>query len=548
MGILRKKRLWIGTVAVAIPLVALLILQFQWLTRLESTSAIAQRASLSNYIRAVASEVEYFYRSQAERALNIPDEIVRQPEDRLAPFLRKKELEGVSSVFVARYDAQTRSWDRLELFDPATGELSQAPSVETLSAINVALAPWEMLADKGEELTKHPLTVEERDSRHRMIVNAISDDACRIVGVAGLMIDVDYFRESMLPGALKGSLPEYFDESTQQGLLIVARDRDGEAVIGPQRLMDEEEQVTDALTFVFSDWTLGLGMRGETAEQLARTNFLVNTALTVLLAMALIGAIAFTLRNATRAVRLSEMKSDFVSNVSHELRTPLASIRVFGELLRHGRSTDPNKTKQYGEYIENESHRLTQLINNILDFSKIESGAKSYVSEPTRVDLLAAELVGTLEVGLAHQGATLRFEPPSDPIPEIAADPAALRQALANLIDNAVKYSPEAPDVTVAVTADGTHLKLSVTDRGIGISKDEQAKIFERFHRVGSSLVHDVKGSGLGLAIVHHIVAAHGGEIQVDSEPGAGSRFTIVLPLGRGVVATGRLEPQLGAS
>lgn len=544
MRFLKKKRLWFGVVAVVVPLVILLALQFSWLSRLEQTSAIADRAALSNYISAVTSEVEFFYSSKAERSLNIPDEIVRAPQERLAPFLRKKQLEGIDSVFVARYSAEERAWDDLVLFDPGSGERDLAPSVERLSAINVALAPWEMLANRGAVLTAHPLTVDEKDRNNRIILNAISDDACRIVGIAGLVIDQRYFEEIVLPSAIERSLPEFFDDAARRNLVIIARDRSGEAVIGPSLEFDHEEQVIDALTFVFSDWTLALGTTDATVEQWARTNFILNLSLTALLAVLLTAGVVFALRTASREVRLSQMKSDFVSNVSHELRTPLASIRLFGELLRRGRDDAAQKSRQYGEYIENESQRLTQLINNILDVSKIESGVKSYEVAPTQLDEVVAKLVETLGVSLGHQGVAITYLPPEEPLPSIDVDVDAIRQALANLIDNAVKYSAGRPHIVVRLERGESSLKLSVEDRGVGISPDEQQKIFDRFHRVGDSLVHDVKGSGLGLSIVQHVVEAHHGQISVESEPGVGSRFTIRLPLADPEDASIQLEPR----
>ena len=520
-----------GLVAVAIPLALLLGLQLKWLSSLERTSAIAEKAWLSNYIEAVSSEVEFFYRAQAERTLNIPDELFGRSKAKLAAHLRKKNVEGVRAIFVTRFENAAGPWNGLLVFDPQSADwVEEDANEEIFAAIDIALSPWEILAKKGVLLTTHNMTVDEKDPSNRVVLSPISDDACRVIGVAGLVLDTTFLSEELLPMAIEKSLP--LDERTRRNLLITVRDREGRAVIGPNHIFDNEEEVVDGLTFVFSDWTLGLGSRGTTSEQWARTNFLLNLSLTVALAIVLLGGITFMLRTASREVRLSRMKSEFVSNVSHELRTPLASIRVFGEFLRLGRVQDVEKSRRYGEYIETESRRLTQLINNILDFSKIESGVKHYDLERTDLDEIVRESVQTWAVSLKHQGIRLRYEAPAAGASEVVIDGDAIRQALANLVDNAVKYSGKSKDIVVSLRRDGDRLDLSVQDQGIGISRSEQKKIFERFHRVGTGLVHDVKGSGLGLSIVRHIVLAHGGQILVDSEPGRGSRFSIRLPLG----------------
>ena len=129
----------------------------------------------------------------------------------------------------------------------------------------------------------------------------------------------------------------------------------------------------------------------------------------------------------------------------------------------------------------------------------------------------------------------IRFVAPDDPLPLLRMDADAIAQAFQNLLDNAVKYSGESKEIIVTLAAETDHVAIVVRDHGIGIARDEQRKIFERFHRVGTGLVHDVKGSGLGLSIVHHIVAAHGGSITVDSAPGEGSTFTMQLPINAGV-------------
>jgi len=298
--------------------------------------------------------------------------------------------------------------------------------------------------------------------------------------------------------------------------------------------------VTGKISFIFSDLELALVGGNVSPEEWAKSNFLLNVSLSALLALALLGGLVLALRTASREIRLSRMKSDFVSNVSHELRTPLASIRVFGEFLRLGRAKNEEKTREYGEYIETESRRLTQLINNILDFSKIESGAKTYRLEPSSIESTVADTVRTLEVSLRHMGYSLIFNSPREPLPVVQLDADAMAQALSNLVDNAVKYSKGRSEIRVSLKRAGDEALISVEDQGIGISRQEQRKIFERFHRVSTGLVHNVKGSGLGLSIVSHIARAHGGSVTVESEPGSGSTFTIHLPFRSQRPPTGR--------
>ncbi|MCU1348866.1 MAG: sensor histidine kinase, partial [Acidobacteria bacterium] len=288
--------------------------------------------------------------------------------------------------------------------------------------------------------------------------------------------------------------------------------------------------ITQPLGFAFSDWRIGIRDACATPEEIAASNFRINALWTGLVTIILATAVALAIHAAARQVRVSQMKSDFVSNVSHELRTPLSSIRVFGEYMRLGRVKTPEKIREYGEYIETESRRLTQLINNILDFSKIESAEKKYRFCDGDVSGIVAQTVSAFGMPLREHGFAVTFVPPSAPLPPLRIDRDAFCQAFVNLLDNAVKYSGDQKEITVTMTAARDEVRIAVADRGIGIPAREQKKIFDKFYRVGSGLVHDVKGSGLGLAIVSHVVKAHGGRIEVESVPGEGSCFTIVLP------------------
>jgi signal transduction histidine kinase len=531
--------LWVALLAVLAPLGVMLGLQYHWLDDLQDKSAIAEQAYLQNYIEGVSSQVEYYYRNKAERTLNIPAALFEKDSPKKVGYhLRKKAVDGARWLFVVNFSR--KDWGGILFFDPAKGEFVEPDEPGLLPAATVALAPWKMLRTKGAAVQSEGLSVEERDPEHRIILNPVTDDGCRVLGVAGMVLDPDHFVREVLPTAVHKSVPSCPESGTTQELLVGGRDdlelgvRDGSGrlVLGTEN-HEAQAETTGRPAFVFTDWQLTLRSSERTPEEWARSNFLLNISMSSLLAVLVLGGVVFAFRTASREIRLSRMKSDFVSNVSHELRTPLASIRVFGEFLRLGRVQDAAKTREYGEFIETESRRLTQLINNILDFSKIESGAKTYELEPVRPDLLMRDTLRTLEVSLRHKGFKLSYEPPEEALPPITVDRDAITQAIANLVDNAVKYSGDSTEIAVALRRTRDEVLISVRDHGIGISPEEQKKIFERFHRVSTGLVHNVKGSGLGLSIVSHIARAHGGDVTVESQLARGSTFTIRLPLDR---------------
>jgi two-component system phosphate regulon sensor histidine kinase PhoR len=231
-----------------------------------------------------------------------------------------------------------------------------------------------------------------------------------------------------------------------------------------------------------------------------------------------------------REARLSKLQMDFVSKVSHELRTPLTSIRMFVETLQMERARDPQEMRMCLDVLSQETARLSKRIERLLDWGRMEAGRRVYELAPDSVAAVAAEAVETFEG--TRVGSVRPLEVIADgEVPTVDIDRAAMVDALVNLLSNADKYSPPDSPVTVRVTAGGRTVRIAVTDGGIGIPRREHRAIFQKFYRVDERLSSPVEGSGLGLAIVRHVVRGHGGRVDVESEPGSGSTFTVVLPI-----------------
>ncbi len=227
-----------------------------------------------------------------------------------------------------------------------------------------------------------------------------------------------------------------------------------------------------------------------------------------------------------REANLSALQSDFVSKVSHELRTPLTSIRLFTETLQLRRG-DPAAEDQCIDGLAKESRRLQELIDRLLDWGRMESGRREYQIVDTDVAGIVEGAVKAVEG--AVDATTIDIDLPDD-LPAVAADGAAVKDALVNLLTNASKYGGDPPKIGLRADADDRLVRISVSDNGAGIDPAEHKRIFQKFYRVDDRLSREREGSGLGLAIVHHVMKAHRGFVEVESDPGAGSTFTLALP------------------
>ena len=258
-----------------------------------------------------------------------------------------------------------------------------------------------------------------------------------------------------------------------------------------------------------------------------RQVYLTTGAFTMLLVLAIAATAAMAV---SRQIRLQELKSTSVAIVAHELRTPLASMRMLVDTLREGRYRDDKQLREYLDLIAGENERLRRIAENFLAFSRLERGRAALELGPVAPHAVAAQAVAPFAARLAAPGCTFTLEVP-DTLPEIRADREALAQVLANLLDNALKYTGEERRIALRAHKSGAVLAFTVEDNGIGIADDQRGEIFEPFHQVDQRLSRTREGAGLGLAIVQRIVKAHGGEITVAGEPGTGSVFTVKIPL-----------------
>jgi signal transduction histidine kinase len=234
-----------------------------------------------------------------------------------------------------------------------------------------------------------------------------------------------------------------------------------------------------------------------------------------------------------RQLTLARQKTDFVSNVSHELKTPLTSIRMFSELLAEGRVTEPEKRQSYLHIITAEASRLTRLINNVLDFSRMERGEKKY--DLQKLDLLALvrETAETYRPHLESRGFKFECEWPEAAM-EVNADRDALAQVVVNLLSNAEKYSGPQKEITLRIEQRREplhYVEVQILDRGLGVPRGCEERIFEQFYRAHDSLSSGIQGSGLGLTLARQIARAHGGDVAYLPREGGGSCFVLRLPV-----------------
>ena len=240
--------------------------------------------------------------------------------------------------------------------------------------------------------------------------------------------------------------------------------------------------------------------------------------------------IAVYVRDLTRVKEYEKLKSDMISLMSHELRTPLTSINGFAELLTMEDGI-PASAREFVTIIANESQRMSRMINTFLAVTQLQRKDKQEVLKiPLRLDEVVRETIATFQP-VAKRKRIRLVEQPAQRVPPVAADKSLITQVLKNLVNNAIKYSPEKTTVTVSTALEAESVRVCVEDRGFGIPAESKDRVWEKFFRVvREGQEKDEESTGLGLSFVREVVEQHGGSVAVDSEEGRGSKFSFTLP------------------
>lgn len=243
--------------------------------------------------------------------------------------------------------------------------------------------------------------------------------------------------------------------------------------------------------------------------------------------VAILACLFFLLKILLREERLNTIKNDFINNLTHELKTPAFGISLATKLAKEStQKGNSKKTLEYLKVIESEKDKLVAHTEKVLELASLENGRQHFQKETTDVHALISELVSGFRPKVEARGGGLLVKLEATEH-TLSVDPVHFKNVLQNLLDNALKYSPGSPEIGVVTRNDGKFFEIKISDRGIGISENDQAHIFDKFYRAHSGNIHNVKGFGLGLSYVKQVVEAHGGKVEVRSKVGEGTVFLV---------------------
>lgn len=434
--------------------------------------------------------------------------------DRLVDFMQ--ENEEISSEYKSRFESLQ------------TGYQHRIQQLQMISNIKSFIVPELAVYLEDYSKSSFPIQVSDRiGSENYLILTAEipEQDRSDKAGLLAVKINNLYLRNIVLKNAVEKEVPK-------QNTSLCITTSSGDTITGDNRHASDAIVTTVLFDDNFPPWRLELSYLnpGNLGKTSIFANFFFWTILTLIVIL-VFGSILIT-RIIAHEMEILRIKSDFVSSVSHEFKTPLTSMKSLTERLKKGKVVQPIKLEQYISIISSDIDKLIRLVSNILNFSKIEEGKKVYHLEKTELPVWLNEVIHDFEKeGIERDLAMDIHLQIEEDIPALQMDREAMRQVLFNLLDNAVKFSDGNKNVEVSAEIIKNSLIIQVKDQGIGIDVDEKDKVFEKFYRGNSAIVHSIKGTGLGLAMARHIVEAHDGYIDLKQDPEWSTVLEIQLPL-----------------
>ncbi len=545
----RSLRLASGlAIAVAIPVAIMFYFQFRSLSDLGQASAVVLRQLSQETADAVTKELQDSLRAPRTDVILKIFQYQTEPLD--LPFIQTTFNQGLDTeAFVDGFyvwsDATVEHRDDVLSFDRETRHfVTNPPETALLLAQFHAMAP----AQRAIAVFEAPLNGRSTYFLGQLRFTFPSRD--RMTSFVALRVDAERLRTTFIPQLVAKRLASVDGPTGFPPLNVTVLDSRQRVIFpaggaAPAGFVHERTfplvfyepdltQLTAPTSMTVETWRVRTGYGNQTIPQIIAARAKPQRLMMAVLAGVMALGVFFVTRALARELRVAEMKSNFVSSVSHDLKTPLALIQLFAETLELGRLKNTDRAQEYYRIINSEARKLTRLINNLLDFSRIEAGLRSYKRQPLNLTDVTRGVLESMDSQFQHNQFTVKSHL-ADLVP-VLIDSEAAAQAIENLISNAMKYSPEHREITVAVDREDDFGVVRVTDRGIGVPPRLQSKIFRKFYRVQTDAGSGPQGTGLGLAIVDHVMRGHGGFVRVDSEPGRGSTFTLHFPLYAGEI------------
>ncbi len=488
-----------------------------------------QLLEFSNQVRSrfryPLSDLRKIDMTNLQKQLDIPDHI---PEE-LAEIIRKTSEDSLfSQIYLTPPDCRVcdRYGAPVWVYNKYIDRFEETKNYSPLVSDGLAIARTRMgtLAN-GYRWNARIIF----DAHNSMTITLINSNSQEVVAYLNFLINSDY----LVDNYMSPKLIKTFGSGSDTGIVVwlhnwtindVLASTD-ESVAYSYQKVDFIQNFPDLL----NDWNLKAAFSANPAIAASRASLTRNLFVLGGAVVLLIGAFIFMFLTAQRERSLAQRQALFLANVTHELKTPLSVILAAGENLSDGRVRDRNRIKSYGSHIYKESERLRSMIDRLLDVARFDTETVRIHQKWIDAADFTRNLLDNKRNFLESMGFTVHFDMEAE-LPEIRIDTDDMTSILENLIENAINYSPDEKHLAIRTYQNNQKLYIEIKDHGIGIPRNSQKYIFDKFYRVENALTAQTRGHGLGLSIVKDLVSRNGGEILVDSTPGKGSVFILVFP------------------